>query len=388
MANEPVLGWDQRVLLVKEATFGTVPDPAGAQALEVVSLDMGPVEQGFTRAKKDKTQGRGMTSAFVEGRKQPIPFSLETSVKSRAAADTVPKESDIYEAAGFTETVNSSTSVVYTTTATPTPNTLAIRSVLGTGTAANEAEQGRGGVVKQLAFSGGDTELMLKVSGAFAGKYWLGQSTGTVANGSDLTIALGTAAHAYRFGVGYYQIESEIVYVSAVNYSTGDLTVTRAQLSSSGAAHSAAAIYPYIPSLTLAGSPISEANVTVTLDGTATRCTKFDLTIDTGIDHLPAESGSSYVQGAKATRMNAKLNVEMVLTREQVAWIGKANQRKAIAVTIACGTGAGGIVTFSLPYCEVEPFNVPAPANDITLVRIPFRCRDSSGNDMFSFTLT
>jgi hypothetical protein len=143
-ATDPVPGWDQRVLAVSEATFGTTPNPAGSQALEVIELNMGPGHQAAARAKRDKTQGRDMTTGFVAGRVAPIPFDVTTSVKSRTAIDTVPKESPLYKAAGLTETVNSSTSVVYSIVSAPTVSSLSLYSALGA--APIMAEQGKGGV--------------------------------------------------------------------------------------------------------------------------------------------------------------------------------------------------------------------------------------------------
>lgn len=383
-ANQAVHGWNEFSLVKTETTFGTAEDPVAASGIEVINLDMGPVEQGDTRAKKDKTLGRDMTLEFVEGRVQPIPFTLETSVKSRATAGTAMKESALLKAGGLIQTLGASD--VYTVTSDPTIVGLTIHRTAGTGTSTRLGEVGRGGLVKSLAFSGGDSELMLKASGAFVGKYSQGQALATVADGVGLTIQLDTAADAYRFGLGFYKIENEIVKVTAVNYSTGALTVTRAQLGSSGAAHTAAALYPYVPTPTLAGSPISEANCTVTLDGIATRCTKFSLEISTGIDHLPGETGSKYVQGGKATRIDVKPSLELVLTEALVALLGKANQRKSVALTIVCGTGAGSIVTFSMPTCELMSFPTPFPANDITVISLPLRVRGSSGNDLISIT--
>jgi hypothetical protein len=381
--TDAVNGWDQRVLAVVEATFGTTPNPAGSQALEVIDLDMGPVEQGDVRPKKDKTEGRDETLAFVEGRIQPIPFSLTTSVKSRAANTTVPKESPLYKAAGLQETVGGS-SVAYTFNSAPSIIGLSLYRAFGATPV--EAEQGRGGVVKSLSWEFGDKELMVKAAGAFIGKYHLGSTdAATVANNSNTSVSM-TSGEGYRIGLGWYLWESEIIKVTAV--STDTLTIARAALSSSAAAHSAAALTPYIPSLTLAGSPISEANCTVTLDGVATRCIKGSLELTTGIEHLPGETGSAYVQGAKVMRFKIKGSLDLVLTRQFTDLLGKTTRRKSMALTIVCGTGTGGIVTFTLPTIEARAFPVPGPADDISVITIPIAVAGSTGNDSMTVTLT
>lgn len=385
-----VRSWNERVLVATESTFGTIPNPAASQAIEVINLDMGPLEQGDTRAKKDKTQGRDMTNAFVEGRVQPIPFSLETSIKTRADADDIPVESALYQAAGFTETVNAATNVTYTVNFAPTPNTLSILSTRGESTACEEAEHGRGGVIKEVEWTFGEAELIAKFTGQFIGKYHLGKTDSvTLVDGSDTSLALGTNSDAYRLGLGWYQIESEVVRLTANDYTTPTITVSRGALSTSAVAHTTVAMYPHMPSATLNGTPISEANVTVTIDSVATRCLKGAIKVVTGVDHLPGETGSAYVQGAKVTRVDVESTFDLILSQADVDLIGKATERKSVAITVVCGTGTGGIVTFSLPYSEIKPFAVPAPGNDVSVVTVGFRHRgNGTGNNIVAMTLT
>ncbi len=394
MSGESVAGWDQAGLIVSEASFGTTVAPAATQAFEMISCDTGPMEVGEVRGKKDRSGGRGMQAAFVEGRVKPIPFSLEASVKSRAANTTVPQESALYRAAGLTQTVGGS-SVAYTIPAAPieTANSFAgvsLYRALGKSPYVYEAEQLRGGVIKTLNWSGGDKELMLKASGEAIGKYHLGYSASVTMLIGATTIVFTDAEEGYRFGLGWYQCESEILLITAMNYTTFTATVTRAQISTAAAAHTSVPLRPYLPSLTYAGSPISEGGtVSSVLDGVTLRTLSFGIDLTTGMDMLPGESGSKYCQAPKAVRYEAKSNLKLVLSREQVALLGKAKQRNTCALTIVQSTGvAGGIVTFSLPYCEVQPFKVPDTANDVAIVDVALRCRDNSGNDMFSFTLT
>ena len=115
----------------------------------------------------------------------------------------------------------------------------------------------RGAVCTQLSFSGGDSELMLKAGGKGIGKYHQGYSSSiTLADGSGTSLVFANAEEGYRFSLGYYQVESEIIRITAMNYSTFTATIARAQLSSTGAAHSTKAMGEWRTclSLTLAGS--------------------------------------------------------------------------------------------------------------------------------------
>lgn len=400
MSAEPVNGWDSRVLAATEATYGTTPAPAAAQGLETISCNVGPGgEVGRTRPKQDRSIGRGHTDAFVEGRVDPIPFEIVTSIKSRADADDSPKELALYKAAGLLQTVNVGTNNAFTLQADPIGAAggaalfpgLSLFRAFGPNTYRYLAEQIRGGIVRQIVFEGGDKELVGKFSGVAIAKTTQGEvSSITLADGVGTSLSL-TAEQSYRVGPGYYQVESEIIKVDDTNAALGATTrsIARAQLSSSGAAHAAKVMYPYMVAPTYVGSPISEANVSGTIDSVAIRVLSFSLTFDTGGDLMPGETGSKYVQGVKFGRYKVMLSVKSVLHREEVSWLGKITARKAVAVSLVCGTGAGGIITFTLPQGELRPFITPDTANDVSVVDLGFEARDSSsGNDAFSFTLT
>lgn len=382
--TDPVLGWDQRFLFTTDPSISTVPSPAGSQAVEMIEMKFGAARQGNARPQQDKTQGRDRTLKFVEGRVDPIGFSGKTSVKSRAAVDTVPKESPFYKAAGMIETVTGGVNVAYSFTSAPTPAYLVGYGAMGA--TPIFAEQGLGGVVKKLRWDFGDNDLLLSLDGAWAEKYHLGSvDSATVADGVTPSVVL-AAGEGQRFQIGWYQWESEIIKVTAI--ATDTLTILRGQLASAAAAHAAKPITPYIPALTLAGSPISEANCTVTFDAVATRVMKGYIELDTGGDHLPHETGSATVQGSKWTRYTVKGSLDLVLTRQLVDLFGKTRGRKTVACTVVCGTGVGGIVTFSMPTLEVRPFPADGPKDDIVVVTVPLDVRGNAGNDSFSMIVT
>jgi len=410
VSAEPISAWDARVLAASEATFGTVPNPAAAQAIEFISIDTGNVELGAVRPKKDRNVGRGMTDGYIVGRVAPMPWSLETSVKTRAAVDTLPHEGALFRAAGLTETVNSGVSVVYSMPGNPFNdaadtgggNSLQSMSLyrclgIGAGTASSRyfAEQMRGCVAKTLSWSGGDKELTLKAAGDAIGKYTLAYSVSiTFASGADTTVTFASAEEAYRFatGLGWYQIESEIVKITVAPTAGGTTaTASRAQLSSSGVSHAAKPLVPYLPTLSAyTGTPISEVNCSVTLDSQTIRFQSFSVDLNTGIELGPGETGSKYIQTPIVKRYSLKVALKGLMRREDVALLGKAAlQATPLALSIVCGTGTGGIATFAAPYCEIDAFKVPDNANDEAYQALTLRTRDSTtGNDAFTLTLT
>lgn len=393
MAITPIRAWDSRVLAALETTFGSPPDPAAAQALEVVSIDMGPVETGVIRPKRDRALGRGLQNDFVEGRVEPIPFSLATSVKGRAAIDTVPAEDALYRAGGLARTVNAGVSVVYATQGTPDPllSGLTIDRVRGgtTQLGAQSAERGFGGAVERLVWRGGDAEVGLTASGRFVGKELRGKLDSiTLASGVVTSLTI-TAEESYRLGLGYYLCEAECIRVTAVTPGGTTATIARAQLGTTGVAHTAQPLIPFVPALSNpTGRPLPESTSTVTLDGVALRMQSWEVTLQTGIAHLPGETGNRRVQGLKVVRYDVAVSMRGVLYEDYESFRGRSTARRNCALSIVQGTGTGRVLTLACPFTEVVAPNSADSADDVALVDITLRVRDNAGNDALTLTLT
>jgi hypothetical protein len=397
MSTNPVNAWDQRALIAPETTFGTTPAPANiaayaALALENIDVTTGPAEVGAVRAKKDRSLGRGMQSGFVEGRVAPIAWSAQLSVKSRSAIDADPRELALYKMAGLKKTTNAAVSCVLAPSATPIESldfaSATITRFLGSGLATYQAEILRGCLVQGLRWEGGDKEVTLKANGLGVGKLTQGglDSVTMLIGATTLTH---TAEESYRLSPGYYLCESEVILVTSVGYGSTTSNITKGALASTSAAHTAKPFQPYVPAgITFAGSPIPEPVSTLTVGGITVRAQSWFFELATGLDMLPGETGSKYVQGAKYTRYAAKLGARLVLSGDQVSLMGKVTQRPNLAVAISQGVGVGSIWSASLPYAEVEPFAAPDTANDVAVVDVTFRTRDNAGNDLFSVTLT
>lgn len=398
MANaNPVNAYDMTLLAASESTFDTYTQPLAAQALEVINANLGPSSGvGQVRPKKDRPTGRGMQNEFITGDVDPFPFVVEYSQKSRAAIDSNAKDLVFMKAAGLTHTVNAATSTVLSLGATPIESgafaSCQLIRYLGHGAdGLHQAEVLRGGVVKEIIWSGGDKEMNVKVSGAGVRKTHIGRlDSVTFANGSVSTYTPSTSDFRKVGEWGDMQIESEVVQITKTVGST-DFNVNRAIYSSSGVAHTAKPMYPYMPpSITYTGSPISEATASCILGGISPmRIMNWEVGFTTGLDHLPAETSSAYRQGAKSLRYDLKVKLKMVLSVDRVDLLGYALVRDNLSLTLSQGTGTGGIWSLTAPYCEVVAFSAPDTAGDVAIVDIELRCRENStGNNAFSITLT
>lgn len=406
MSANPVNAWDMLLLAATETTLGTTPTPAsqaayGLLALETISCSLGPAEVGVIRAKQDRAQGRGETSGWVEGRIQPIPFTVDTSLKTRAAVDTPSPLLPLLKAAGLLHTVNAATNVTITTPGQPIEGGafagVSLTRFLGSGLGVQEAEVLRGGVVKALNISGAAGELIAKFSGVGMGKSVASGSAAVMGRLDSITVLIGatsltcTAEESYRLAPGYYLCESEVINVTACAAGGTSATIARAALGSTAAAHTAQPLVPYRPTPTFAGSPIAEPTSTVTLGGVALRCRSFSIDINTGMDLLPAETGSRYSQGAKYGRCSVKVQLQLVLSGDQVSLLGKVQAQPNLALALVQGSGVGGIFTANMPNCAIDPFTVPDTANDVAVVDLTLRVRDgaaTAGSDLINLVLT
>lgn len=399
MSANPINAHMRTVLAASESTFATAVSLAAAQALRMTTASLGKASQsGNVRAAKDRPQGRGSVSEWVEGDKDPVDFSLEYSQRGRAAIDSAAFDLAILKAAGLKQTINGSTSTVISLVPTPIENGefagLQLARFLGEGMALAEAEQLNGGVVRSIVWSGGDKEVAVKATGQGTIKRFAGRIDSiTFASNVTTTVSL-SVADAMKLTAGMaVQCESEVLTVTSVNYSSGSTVFARGAYSSTAAAHTAQPLYPYIPpSLSFGGaSPISEATASAILGSISPmRIMSWEVALTTGMDLLPAETSSAYRQGPKSVRHDVSVKLKMVMPQDRADLLGYSVNRDTLQLSLSQGTGTGGIITFTLPYCEVMPFEVPDTADDIAIIDLELRVRNNgnTGDNSMTITLT
>lgn len=394
MSAYPVNPSAMLAFLGSESTWGTPPAPNTLTLYELQSLVTGPGEGGYRR-KQDRHAGRGMSNAVIQGRQPILPVSLRSAVKTRSAIDATPSEDPIYKACGLKRTTNASTSVVYSPSTDPLSSgdfaPMSVLRSLGHPDNGNglQAEVLRAVLFNSLKLSGGDKEVTLEASGGCIGKYTQGGLDSITVNNVVTSLTI-TAAESYRLALGYYKCESEIIQVTACTPGGTSATIVRGALSSAAASHTAKALLPYAPAVSAPTvKPIAEATSTATLLGVSTRCSAWEFELSkTGMDFLPPETGSARVQGAKATRYEARGRATLVLKGDDVTLAGKADNGVLSTLSFVQGTGTGNIITIALANCRVLPFAVPDTYDDVAVVTVEFEANDSSGNDAFTITLT
>jgi hypothetical protein len=407
MGLNPVNAWDTAVAVAQETTLGVPVAPAsqaayGLQFLEQINSSLGPAEVGVIRPKQDRGPGRGMQNGWVEGRVMPAAWSLDTSLKTRAAVDTPSPLLPLLKAGGLLHTVNAATNVTITVPATPIESGVfagaTLTQIQGSGLAAQKGERLRGCVTRSINISGAANELMVKLAGVGIGKTTAAGQAGVLGKIDSITLASGvvtsvtiTAAESKRLGLGYYLCESEVIEVTACTPGGTTATIARGALGSTAAAHTAQPLVPYRPAPTYSGSPIAEPTSTVTLGGVALRCRSWSIDISTGMDLVEPETGSRYSQRAKYGRCDVKVSLQLVLDGDGVSLLGQVQTQENLALALVQGTGVGGIFTANMPNCALDPFQPPDTNNDISVVDVTLRVRDgaaTAGSDLINLVLT
>ncbi len=400
MGSNVVPGFNPIFIATDEVTLGTPVAPANVAAyalaaLATIKCGLGNAQSPAVRPKQDRGLGRGMQDGFVAGRYDPVPWSVEASMKTRSAIDAVPRDLALWKSTGLGRTVNAGVSYVLAPTATPVESadlvTQTFRRILGRSPGEMQYEHLAGCFADTVKIEGGDKEVMATFSGMGQVKATAAATTITFASGVDTAITV-TAAETRKYAPGvYYICESEIVLCTAVTYGSTTVTFARAQLASSGVAHAAKAIYPYIPTgIAYSGSPISEATTTTaTMFGITVPVLKWAVTIKTGLSPSPGETGSAYFQKVITKRFDVECTFDVLLKGDDVALFNAARAQTANAVTLVQGTAVGGVVTIGLPYTELMAPEAQDSANDEVIVSCSLRVRDdTNGNNAFSITLT
>lgn len=398
MGSNVVPGYNTVFTAADETALGTVVAPAdvatfAAQAIPTVAVDLGDAQSPVTRPKQDRGLSRDMQDGFVSGRYPPVPWSVQSSMRSRAAIDDAPRDVALWKAAGFGRTVNSSTSYVLAPTNTPVESSdfvsQTFKRFLGRSPGEMEYEYLIGCFADTVKLEGGDKEVMQTFSG-FGQQKGTGTALASITVTNVATTITVTAAESYAFTQGYYICESEIILVGPVTYGGTTINITRAQLGTSAAAHTTKAIYPYIPSgISYGGAPISEAlTTTATFFGITVPVLDWSVTIKTGLEASAGETGSAYFQKVVTKRLDVEASFNLLLKGDDVRLFNRARERTANAVTLVQGTGTGSIVTISLPTTELVAPAAKDSANDTVTVPCSLRVRGAPGATPSSFSIT
>lgn len=381
------LGREERLFVVPETTYGAAASaPAATNALRFLSCNFSQTIERVDR--EDKRNTRSLLKRIQ--RRKEVQWSVEGYLLPSGAAGTPPDGwDDILESVFGTETVNASTSVVYTL-AKEFEKPLTFHRAIGQDAAsAVMAEMIRGCVASSatITMSGSD-ETKISVSGFGADILRAGVATIDSDNGTVITFKESGAARSFDVGM-YIDIDGGDtgLLISAVDegantVTTGshtagsedDIVLGSAVQLSQTFQSGECPIAGVLGSFELAGSSYDIINAEVTIDNQA-------------VPHnetFGADKAKSYHQGNRMVDGNFTIR----LTDSNFYDVARTKTNEERDLKFISGETAGLIATLDVDNASLDYTAISVGGPEDVQVTIPFRALGSSGEDEVSLTLT
>lgn len=378
------LGRNQKFYAKAESTAGTFAKPAGTDAMKVLKSSF-----PFTYERIPRMDARSTRSTLEQiTRRMAVKWALEKYVIPSGSAGTAPDDGELLKAAFGTETVNASTSVVYSLSDTQTLRTVslvrefnAVLSEAIAGACVNSVKLSMsGGDVPKLSYEGFGWTMahtgVAVLNGAVAG----GASTFTTTAATNRNITVGSVVSLgsdTNSGAGYQ--------VTAVNTSTYVCTFTPVAVTG---ASDGASVAPYVPTETTSGNPAAGIDGAITVGGASLPLTAFEVTLSNAVKEINDEANqqttTDYIPGIR--EITGKVTVRA--RQDQIIRIGRSRAFATEAISAACGTTAGKILTVSIPYAEIIVPSVEVPESEEGTFELAFKALGSSGADDMTWTFT
>jgi hypothetical protein len=230
-----------------------------------------------------------------------------------------------------------------------------------------------GAFVNDIAFDfPNDGEATLTVGGGCKDEYASGTSQLQAAITNVATTMTVPTGQGYRFWPNTRVLinaeganTDEVVLITAVNYATDTLTITRAQASTVASAHAINAVVgPYEPTLTVAGSPITGTKGSFVITGVTASArdehdtTQHGLTIGNNLEARNSAIGQDSATGFKSTsKRDVGFSVTLWLTKEKLQYYNRAKSFVDQEILMQWGTVVGNAWAAVMRQAE---FNIPA----------------------------
>ena len=375
MARQAI-GRQEKLFVVPETTFGTAASaPASGNAIRFMEANFAQAEERIYRT--DKRSTRSYLETIVK--KVSVQWSLKGYLLPSGAAGTAPDGwDDIFESAFGTETVNASTSVVYSL-AKEFEKPLTFHRGMGSSLSdASFGEMIRGGVVNQLTFNlDGTSEAMVSASG-FAADI-LRAGVGTISTDSGTLITFSGTGEAHNFDAGIYVDVDSVTdqLISAVNTTGNTITVPSHTAQSNGEFVVPSAVIKS-QSFVSTAVPISGILGSCTLESTSFTILGAEITLNNGakvhLDHYGTSKADGYHQENRSVEGSLRCRLDAT-TFNRVA---KSRRSSKIALSLVAGTAAGSIATFTMSNVIIDYSPIPSSAEGDIFVTLPFKAYASS----------
>ena len=373
---EQAYGREQFVFVKKETALGTYVHPAGTDAIQVLSCDL-----GFKQDRKDipvKSLSRSNVTR-VTGRKS-ANWSISKYLIPSGTAGTAPDDADLFEAL-FGAVVDGASDVVYSLAKEPGIG-LSILSQFGP-----HQEAVKGAVPGKMSIKwGGGQEPQV----TFSGEAYDHMISGTDELTAEVTASdkiIVTDARHFCIGmkviVGTEDNTTGFV-IDGINYGTNELDL------SANVTHQlvGADVVPFALTPTVAGDIMVVTAGLITIGGTTIYTTNGTFEVDQKPKFRNDEFGLALPRGLRyPDRRLVTFSLDLYFERGAIKWYNDAKRFTAQDICILLGNTAGKEVQIDANQVEFNIPQVKVPESDEATISISGQCQGTAtGEDECTLT--
>lgn len=362
-----------------ESTFGTGVVPVATDAMRVLSFDAqhvptwNPVnDRRGTRSPMEQVEGRSIAN-----------WSLSAVFRPSGSLGTAPDIGILMEHAMGTETVNASTSVVYTLAKAMTGKYLTVVADFD-----NFHQFVVGAIVQTMRIRWGGEEQVIVVDFSGQAKAY-GETGNTAADGA------GSSATALVVDDLDFLSQYSIIsidgddnsgaghHVTAVNHSTETATISSHTWSDNDV------VAPFLPAPTTAGSPVAGYKGQISLDGDSTQINhvRGEIVHNTGLSLINKEHGDNEASAVTQRRRSTTFDLEFLVKEGNTNVLSEARRGVAQDLYVTLGDTAASRMKCDLANSYFnDPRVVPADEGEQSMT-FSGVALGSSGEDELAITL-
>jgi|GEM_PF-4754386 len=336
-------GEEQVAFGVAESTYGTAVVPAGTDAFRITDFTITP---NYDRPEVPETRATRSLQETVTGRKS-ASWSLSMVNRPSGTAGTPPDYHLLLKHAFGSYTNNPSTSDVYAPLKDPSALSLSLYRQL------EGIQEGvYGAVVQNVTFNwSGDSFSTVSFSGTAKDMLWAGTDAANGAGASATTLTVDDGNFFGKYGViatdSFATTATQITAVSG-----NDLTIASSTWSDNDA------VFPYLPSATLAGDPLYGTAGSLSFDGGSSTISHVSgsLSMATGIDLYARDFGTATPTAVTLPQRRSVTGNFSFLIEDNGNYAflrGEAANATAQDIQLNIGTTSGSICRIECPKAEL-----------------------------------
>lgn len=375
------LGRNRKFYVNEEATFGTFAKPAGTDAAVILNATFTPAQE-----RKVRDDARSSRSALeqITGKKSAT-WTVESYVLPSGSAGTAPDLGPLFKGAMGTETVSGGSRVTYSLNTNQDLGSFSLVQFF------NETfmESLTGCYVNSMTISiAGGEEPKVTFEGESSGTYIPTTSspnaTQLAAGETFATVSGSGTAATFNVHTGEgknFKVGSVISVATDTDLEVTGVSGDAITVDSSITFADDDDIKPFVPTETVAGSPIAGILGSLTLAGTSLPITAFEVTVANNMKGIADEAfvtgTSDYVPGFRDVTGSLSIRCRRDLAIE----IGKRLDFGTQAIVVTCGDTAGKKLIVEIDDAEFEVAAVDTPQSDEVVIPMTFRALATSAGE-------